>query len=170
MYQVTAAGQEQKITYTEADGQWLIDGMAAHADIRHLGGNRYHIIREGQSALLEVLKADPANKSYTIKVNGKSLSLELKDKTSLLLEQMGLGSKAKAKINDLKAPMPGLIVDVPVQPGQTVQKGEVLLVLEAMKMENAIKAESQVTIDTIKVSKGDKVEKGAILIAFKKEA
>lgn len=169
MYQVSAQGQERKITYTEQDGQWLIDGQLADADIRHLGGNRYHIIRQGQSVLLEVLKADPANKLYTIKVKGQVLALELKDKTSLLLEQMGLGSKAKAKINDLKAPMPGLIVDVPVQPGQTVQKGEVLLVLEAMKMENAIKAESQVTIDTIKVSKGDKVEKGAILIVFKKE-
>jgi biotin carboxyl carrier protein len=79
---------------------------------------------------------------------------------------MGLQGKSSAKINQLKAPMPGLIVDVRVAVGQKVSKGENLLVLEAMKMENIIKSPTEGTIKAIKVQKGENVEKNKILIEF----
>ncbi len=169
MYQATVLGG-QPLLLTQQDHQWLINGLPAGADIIHLQGNQYHLIRNGQSISLEVVSADYHNKQYQIKVDGQILTVDLKDKTMLLLEQMGLGAKAKPKLNDLKAPMPGLIVEVQVQPGQVVHKGDVLLVLEAMKMENAIKADHEATVDQIKVQKGDKVEKGTVLITFLKEA
>ena len=68
------------------------------------------------------------------------------------------------KVNDLKAPMPGLVLDILVSEGQTIQKGDNLLVLEAMKMENNLKATNDAVVKKIKVSKGDKVEKNTVLI------
>lgn len=165
MFQVSTSGTTHQVE--QQDKQWLIDGLPANAEVQNLGNGAYHLIMDGQSLLLEVLKADAAARQYTIRVNGKVLDLDLKDKTTLLLEKMGLNTKAKAKQQQLKAPMPGLIVDVMVQPDQTLHKGDIVLVLEAMKMENAIKAEADVVVDQVKVQKGDKVEKGAVLVTYK---
>lgn len=165
MYQAELVGRKHSIQ--KNDDQWHLNGLPFDGDLIALGNNQYHLIRNGKSILLEVLQAE--KHQFQIRVNGKVIDISLKDKTTLMLEQMGLGQKAKAKVNDLKAPMPGLIVEVAVSAGQLVKKGEVLLVLEAMKMENAIKADHDVTIDQIKVQKGQKVEKGTVLISFQKD-
>ena len=70
------------------------------------------------------------------------------------------------QVNELKAPMPGLIVDVRVQPGQAVFKGDPLLVLEAMKMENILKAPADGIVSAIKVGLRDNVQKGQLLVQF----
>jgi biotin carboxyl carrier protein len=92
--------------------------------------------------------------------------VQLKDRFDQLLEQMGMSGAASAKINDIKAPMPGLIVGVSVQPGDVVKKGDAVLILEAMKMENLIKSPGEGTIRAIRVAKGDRVEKNQVLIEF----
>jgi biotin carboxyl carrier protein len=71
-----------------------------------------------------------------------------------------------AKISEIKAPMPGMVLKVLVEEGAEVKKGENLFVLEAMKMENIIKSPADVTVKTIKIRPGDKVEKGQILMMF----
>jgi biotin carboxyl carrier protein len=90
----------------------------------------------------------------------------LKDRFDQLLEQMGMSAAATTKVNDIKAPMPGLIVGINVQSGDVVKKGDAVLILEAMKMENLIKAAGEGTIRTVRVNKGDRVEKNQILIEF----
>jgi len=84
----------------------------------------------------------------------------------LLLEKMGIANLETVQVNDLKAPMPGLILDILVTPGQTVKKGDQLLILEAMKMENVLKAPGDGVVASIEVEKGKSVEKGQILINF----
>jgi biotin carboxyl carrier protein len=71
-----------------------------------------------------------------------------------------------SKINTIKAPMPGLIIDLKVQAGSTVKAGDPLLILEAMKMENIIKSSGEGIVKSVKVKKGDSVEKGEVLIEF----
>lgn len=90
--------------------------------------------------------------------------MELKDKYDELLQQLGMDKMLSAKVNDLKAPMPGLVLDVLVKEGQQIKKGENLLVLEAMKMENNLKAVSDAVVKKVKVGKGARVEKNEILI------
>jgi len=79
---------------------------------------------------------------------------------------MGISNLDSAQVNDMKAPMPGLILDILVTPGQEVKKGDQLLILEAMKMENVLKAPGDGTVSSIEVAKGDSVEKGQVLIKF----
>ena len=80
---------------------------------------------------------------------------------------MGLENALTPKISDLKAPMPGLVLQVLVNPGDTVAKGDKILVLEAMKMENAIKSPTDGIISDVFVKQGLAVDKNQLLITFK---
>lgn len=140
--------------------------ILGQADIVALGPNRYHLLVDGQSLEAEVVCQENGGKIQTLKINGKLASVEIKDRFDLLLEQMGFSSTQKAGANQLKAPMPGLILDVLVAPGQAVSKGTPLLILEAMKMENVLKAPADAVVSQIPVAKGDKVEKNAVLVVF----
>ena len=79
---------------------------------------------------------------------------------------MGMSAVATGKINNIKAPMPGLIIDLKVKIGDSVKTGDQLLILEAMKMENILKAQGEGIVKNVKVKKGDSVEKGQVLIEF----
>jgi biotin carboxyl carrier protein len=92
--------------------------------------------------------------------------LEVKDKLDLLLEKMGINQPSGIKVEDIKAPMPGLIIDIKVIEEQEVEQGEAIMILEAMKMENILKSPQKGIIKTIKVKKGQSVEKNQILIQF----
>ena len=83
-----------------------------------------------------------------------------------LLKSMGLEGALTPKINDLKAPMPGLVLDVVITAGDNVSKGDTLLILEAMKMENAIKAPADLKIKEIHTATGSAVDKNQVLITF----
>jgi biotin carboxyl carrier protein len=77
-----------------------------------------------------------------------------------------MSNASAQKVNDLKAPMPGLILQIAVNEGDIVKKGDTLLILEAMKMENVLKAQGDGIIKKIAVNKGDRVEKNHLLIKF----
>jgi biotin carboxyl carrier protein len=135
-------------------------------DLVEYSPNCFHIIKDNKSYRAEVVKADPATKSFVIKVNGSIQTVTIKDKFDLLLEKMGITTSSVSKINNIKAPMPGLIIDLKIKVGDTVNAGDALLILEAMKMENVLKSPSTATVKSVKVKKGDSVEKGQILIEF----
>lgn len=161
---------------TGPDQLWEVDYRAANTitlngqpfawDIADLGGGRFHVLHEGRSYNAEVISADYATKNLVLKLNGQRVELNAKDRFDLLLERLGMSNAAAAKVNELKAPMPGLIVDIRVQPGQTVQKGDALMVLEAMKMENILKAPADGTVGSLKVNLRDNVQKGQVLVQF----
>ena len=135
-------------------------------DLVEVAPNYFHILYKNKSYRAEIVKADAATKTFVIKVNGNVQTVVLKDKFDLLLEKMGLTAASTSKINNIKAPMPGLIIDLKIKVGDTVNAGDALLILEAMKMENVLKSPAAGLIKTIKVKKGDSVEKGQILIEF----
>ncbi|MEZ0611547.1 biotin/lipoyl-containing protein [Fibrella sp. WM1] len=135
-------------------------------DLSKLNERTYHIIRDNQSYSVEVVAIDATTKTVRLKINGNIHEVQVKDRFDLLLEKMGMSNAAANKVNDIKAPMPGLIVGISVQPGDTVSKGDTVLILEAMKMENVIKAPGDGTVQAIKVEKGARVEKGQVLVQF----
>ncbi len=161
MNKVTVNGK----TTFEIDGS-IINGNAFLADIVRTGDRFYHVLQNGKSYSVELLKADHPAKTITLKVNNSVFEMHVKDKFDQLLDQMGLTSATKFLAGELKAPMPGLVIDVRVETGQQVKKGDAVLVLEAMKMENVLKAAGDGKVKSIEVSKGKNVEKGQVLIVF----
>ena len=144
----------------------ILNGQTFAWDIADLGAGRYHVLHEGRSYNAEIVSADYTTKDIVLKINGQRVELHAKDRFDLLLERLGMSNAAATKVNELKAPMPGLIVDIRVQPGQAVLKGDPLLVLEAMKMENILKAPTDGTVNSIKVTLRDNVQKGQVLVQF----
>jgi biotin carboxyl carrier protein len=144
----------------------LNDQELENIDLIKIGDGILHLVIQDQSIEIEFVEYNEDAKSYLYKVNGKKISLSAKSKLQLQIEKMGLGAGSSSKANDLKAPMPGLIVGIHVDVGQKVVKGDTLLVLEAMKMENSIKATGEGVVKKVSVSTGDKVDKGQVLVQF----
>lgn len=161
MYTITVNGSQ---VYT-VDGN-NVNGQEVLADVLKVDNRFYHILTEGKSYNIEVEALDRQAKTISVLVNGNRYELVLKDKFDLLMEQMGFGKGAGAKASELKAPMPGLVIDVRVQVGDTVKKGDPVIVLEAMKMENVLKSPGDGKVRSIEVQKGLSVEKGFVLIKF----
>lgn len=144
-----------------------LNGDEFLADTIKLDANNYHVLHEQKSYNAEVVSLDVTEKTATIKVNGNVYQLKAKDQFDALLEQLGMANLNNNKISDIKAPMPGLVLKVLVAEGDEVKKGDNLFVLEAMKMENIIKAPADAVVKTIKIQPADKVEKSQLLILFK---
>ena len=164
MYKATVNNKTFELTQT-ADGI-VIDGKLLAWDLVEFSPGCFHILYNNKGYRAEIVKADVATKTFVIKLNGAVQTVAVKDKFDLLLEKMGMTAANTSKVNNIKAPMPGLIIDLKIKAGDTVNAGDALLILEAMKMENVLKSPGGGTIKAIKVKKGDSVEKGQILIEF----
>ncbi len=146
------------------EAEYTFENVQAELDLVELGEGRYHIIKGHQSYRVEVLKADHGAKSFNIKINGAAYSVQLQDEYDQLIQRLGLAAVAKEKVREIKAPMPGLVLALSVEQGQAVEKGQPLLILEAMKMENVIKSPGDGIVTRINVTKGEPVEKNYLLI------
>lgn len=149
-----------------ADQGITLDGKPFDWDIVRLRHGYFHILQNKKSYKAEIVKADKSSKTFTIKINNRIHTVEVKDKFDLLLEKLGMNNGAAGKVNNIKAPMPGLIIDMKVKAGDTVKAGDQLLILEAMKMENILKSSGEGVVKSVKVKKGDTVEKNQVLIEF----
>ncbi|GAB4025045.1 acyl-CoA carboxylase biotin carboxyl carrier protein subunit [Spirosoma koreense] len=164
MYSAALADQSFTVDFTPEGPR--LNGEPFAWDLVRLSDRTFHVLHQNRSYAAEVLALNATEKTVSLKINGHIHQVSLKDRFDLLLEKMGMSNAAQAKVNDLKAPMPGLIVGIGVQPGDVVHKGDSLLILEAMKMENVLKATGDGTVKTIRVTKGERVEKGQVLVDF----
>lgn len=133
-------------------------------DVVAIDDHHFHLIQDGKTFTAEILHADHAAKTFTIRINGTKYSVQVADQYDQLVKKMGLTSMVIHKIKDVKAPMPGLVLDILVTPGQEIRHGDPLLILEAMKMENVIKSPGEGVVKTVKVAKGKAVDKGTVLM------
>ncbi|HEX8515240.1 MAG TPA: biotin/lipoyl-containing protein [Bacteroidia bacterium] len=156
--------EHQVVMTDETSG--TIDGSEFSWDIAEVKDGSFHVIRNNRSYSVEVIKADVNEKSFLVSVNGNKYQLNVKDKFDELLKSLGLDNMKSNKVNEIKAPMPGLVLDIRVSEGDEVKKGDPILVLEAMKMENILKSPTDGVIKKINVKKGIAVEKNQVLINF----
>jgi len=133
-------------------------------DIYKKSNNQYHIIDQHKSFDALVTKSNFDAKRYTVLINDTEYEVQISDALDMQISKMGLQATSSAKENDLKAPMPGLIVSIDVSEGDQVKEGDGLLILEAMKMENTLVAPKDGQISKITVKAGAKVEKNELLI------
>jgi biotin carboxyl carrier protein len=154
MYQITA-NENHSFEINPNNTEW---------DLIEVEPGRFNIIYNFISYDVVVLNTDFESKTFTIRVNNSVYNLQAKDRFDLLAEKLGFTAKNNQKSNTIKAPMPGMVISVMVTEGQAVQKGDSVLILEAMKMENVIKAPGDGVIKTIKIKQGTAVEKNQVMI------
>ena len=124
----------------------------------------FNILKNHRSVNAILVAADIAAKQFTIEVEGENFIVEVKDELDQVLEKMGFGLAVNKQIKEIKAPMPGLVLEISVSVGQVVNEGDKILILQAMKMENSIVIHANATIKKIAVSTGQAVEKGQVLV------
>ncbi|HEY2581270.1 MAG TPA: acetyl-CoA carboxylase biotin carboxyl carrier protein subunit [Mucilaginibacter sp.] len=144
----------------------LVNGEKVNADTSKINESTWHIINNLQSYNVEVISFDRSQKTAEIKVNNNVYTVKAKDQFDILLDKLGMSDLSSAKISEIKAPMPGMVLKIFVGEGMEVKKDENLFILEAMKMENIIKSPANVIVNSIKIKPGDKVEKGQVLMMF----
>lgn len=135
-------------------------------DMIKLKDGKFHMINEGRSFEVECYDIDLDKKTVLLRLNGKVHQVTIKDHLDNLIEELGMNSRKEESMSKLNSPMPGLVLEVDVAVGESVEKGQKLLILEAMKMENVLKSHGSGIIKSILVKKGDSVEKSQLLIEF----
>jgi len=144
-------------------GSFSVNGKKLSIDSYLPKKGALHILYNNHSYNAELVGYNSEEKLISLKVNNSRYDIKLKDDTDELLERLGLGQKHN-KVQNIKAPMPGLVLDIKVKAGDAVKKGDALLVLEAMKMENIIKAPGEAVVKKVNAEKGKPVEKNQVLI------
>lgn len=135
-----------------------------NADIVKTSPAEFNIIREHSCVNAKIVEASASGKKIIIEIEGESFAIEIKDELDQVLEKMGFGSASNKAIKEIKAPMPGLVLEIAVIDGQDVKDGDKILILEAMKMENSIMIHTAAKIKKIIVAAGQAVEKGQVLV------
>ena len=133
-------------------------------DLIKVGEHNYHILDKNKSSKLKVVHSDFYKKEYTISLNSKIYHLKISDTLDLMIEKMGYSLNSSKKLNEIHAPMPGIIIGVEIKQGDVVKEGDTILILEAMKMENSIKSPKDGVVKSVLIQIGDAVEKGKLLI------
>lgn len=143
-----------------------VNGESVHLDLKELSPVNFHVLLNHSSYSAELVSVDQKRKEALVKVNGTIYNVTLSDEYDELLKDLGMQTADRAGAGILNAPMPGLVLHLLVKPGDVLKKGDGFLVLEAMKMENLIKAQDDLRISSVEITEGDKVEKNQILLRY----
>ena len=141
-----------------------VDGSQEDLQINRVSEHAYAIIINGKPYRVLLESVDGAN--LTVTVNGVQHTMVVQDERAQLLELYGIADSNSAMEKEVRAPMPGLVLELLVAEADAVEAGQGLLVLEAMKMENEIKAAADGKVARIHVKAGDPVAKGDLLLEF----
>lgn len=155
-----------KITVNKTVTVDVSDTDAASFDALALGNSKYHVLKESVPYNAEIIHADFNAKKYTVRINNTDYVVDIANPLDQLINEMGFAVGAAKQVNSIKAPMPGLILEINVKVGQEVKENDPILILGAMKMENSFLSPRDGVIKAIAVSKDQAVDKGQLLIEF----
>jgi biotin carboxyl carrier protein len=156
-YLVDINGGQYSLQLFDEDGLSVLD----------LDENQKYILQDFKSKLISVKEENNNLKYYEIQIDGRTFKVQILDVVDQQILKMNLKSKKFNLFNELKAPMPGLVRQVYVKEGDLITKGDSLIILEAMKMENVLKSPLDGIVSELFVKPGESVEKNQILLSFK---
>ena len=161
-YIVDLNGERQEIVVT---GETVtVDGHAVLANVEEIDGTPVRVVTIGSEVHRVVVRKGSAKGAYTLWVDGFRFDGEALDERTRAIRDITAVSGKPTGPAPVVAPMPGLIVRVSVAVGDTVQAGQGVVVMEAMKMENELRASASGTVNAIHVTPGKAVEKGTLLV------
>ena len=143
-----------------------VNGVPVDIEFVKSATNSFKMRMNGVEKDADLVKLDKENKLVIVRIEGKKFAVQIKEPVDLKLDKLGINSKSTKKVNNLKAPMPGLVIKILAEQGKHYKAGDALMILEAMKMENVFKAAADVTIKAIEITERQTVEKGQILMVF----
>jgi biotin carboxyl carrier protein len=150
----------------EAHGRITVNGAELTADMRSAGGRLQSLLLDNVSH--EIVIEDGSDRDvYSVIVSGRRYLVKVQDERSRRLAQADRAVHAAEGELAIKAPIPGLVVKLLVEPGQQVVEGETLLILEAMKMENELRAPRAGLIHEARTEPGLQVASGQILLTMR---
>ncbi len=162
-YIVEVNGRRHEVTI--ADGKAGIDGESGTpAELSDIEGSPVRMIRIGDEVFRVVAEKREGKGRYSLWVDGYRFEVEALDERRRALRDLTAAAAGPTGPAPIVAPMPGLIVRINVGPGDTVEAGQGVVVMEAMKMENELRATAAGTVKRIGVGPGMAVEKGAVLV------
>lgn len=167
MYTITINKNNYDVIPTNGDREeGTINGNAYEMDMAQKDATSWIVTKDGVEHRVEVVNLDTDNKLAVLRINGRKYDIKLQDQFDQLLKDLGMENMAVKKISEIKSPMPGLVLDILVSPGDIIKKGDQVFVLEAMKMENIIKSQTDAIIKSVHIETGVAVEKGQVLVKF----
>jgi biotin carboxyl carrier protein len=140
------------------------DAQIAAVDLVQKSPSNFHLLKEHHSVNATITATKLDTKQLTIEVEGESFEITIKDPLDQMLAEMGFDKVAEKQIKEIKAPMPGLVLEIAVAVGDAVTAGDKVIILGAMKMENSITIPASAVIKRIAVTVGQAVEKGQLLV------
>jgi len=164
MRYVTTIGEQEYLVEVLDKGRVSVNGKVMEVDFENISGQPvYSMVIDGKSYEAYVYEGEA---ELQVLLLGQQYPARVEDEREKRLRAAAGGAVADSGEFNLKAPMPGLIVSVAVEPGQAVAKGEVLVVLESMKMQNELKAPRAGTVSRVKVRPGETVEQRQTLVTI----
>ncbi len=166
-YFVTIDDRELEVT-VEGD-RVTVDGTVVRAELTAVPGTPLKRLTIDGKTLhwpMDRVTDEGSGGRWVVAPLGESWDVEVLDERARHIRQLTGSGRGKTGGNVLKAPMPGLVVRVEVQPGQAVVEGQGVVVLEAMKMENELRASAAATVAAVRVAPGAAVEKGDVLVEY----
>ena len=161
-YVTTIGGNEYQVEIT-TEGQIKVDGVEYEIDLRQIGDQPvYSLLINGKSYEAYV---HPAEKAWQVLLLGNFYNSQVEDERERRLRLASGGIVSERLEYYLRAPMPGLVVDVPVQEGQQVEKGDVLVILESMKMQNELRTPRAGVVARMNIRAGDSVDQRQVLMS-----
>ena len=112
------------------------------------------------------MEVNMSERKFLLRIDGITHHLELLDEVDQMVHTLGMEVEAAGASGDVEAPMPGKVLAIKVEEGQEVQEGDPLIILEAMKMENILKAQGPGHVESVHAEVGQTVEKGSLLISM----
>jgi biotin carboxyl carrier protein len=161
-YYVRVGDQEIEVMHDGAEVR--VDGATLEARLAEVEGTPVRMLTIGDEVHRIVVRPGPSRGRYTIWVDGFRHEVEALDERMRAIRELAGAAAGPAGPAPLLAPMPGMVVRVQVQVGDVVQPGQGLVVMEAMKMENELRATAAATVKAVIAQPGTAVEKGALLV------
>lgn len=147
-----------------ANGAASTDGTSDAATLDRAAGTPVRTLRLGDRVVRVVIHSHTGKARYALDIDGHRYNVEALGERAREIQELAARSAPPAGPAPVIAPMPGLVVRVNVAVGDSVIAGQGVLVMEAMKMENELRASAAATVKAIRVQQGIAVEKGAVLI------
>jgi acetyl/propionyl-CoA carboxylase alpha subunit len=143
--------------------QWSVEGYPGEASVRETEPGVCTVMMNGRSYRVV---AGKESGGWLVLLGGLQRAVTVESERARLLKQYTRSESQAHRHLEIRAPMPALVGRILVSPGETVRPSQALLVLEAMKMENEIKAHQAGTVKEVRVERGQTVEKGALLLVL----